>query len=316
MDAPVDLSALRRKPGVVRLHGHRGARGVMPENTLPGFEFALACGVEILELDVHFTRESIPVITHNPRLSADIVRDENGEWIEAPGPMVRELSLAELQAFDVGGMRDGTLYGARFPDQAFLSDVPTPRLTDLAAILARPEHGHVWLNLEIKSSPGHPEYTPPVPDMIRSLLEALDSHDLAPRTLVQCFDWRVLVELHRQFPIIARSFLSEYPEDGDHPEANVYEGSPWMAGLSLADHGGSMPDLVAAAGGEVWSPNFRDVTPHDLARARELELVVNVWTVNRQEDIDRMIALGVDGIITDYPGRVQRRLKAHGLEWA
>ncbi len=315
MTAAPDLEPLRGRPGVIRLHGHRGARGLMPENTLPGFAFALACGVEILECDVLFSREGTPVVTHNPRLSPDMTRDAEGGWVAAPGPLVRALSLEELRRFDAGGLRSGSAYAARWPDQAFLSGVPVPCLDELAALLARPGHGRVWLNLEIKSSPLHPEHGPPPPEQVAAVLAVLDDYGLAGRTLVQSFDWRVLAELRRQRPSIPRSFLSELSGEGATPEANIHDGSPWMAGLSLAAHGGSLPALVAAAGGQAWSPHFGDLTAEDLARARALGLIVNVWTVNRPQDIDRMIALGVDGIITDFPGRVQHRLKAQGMSW-
>ncbi len=309
------LAPLRRRPGVIRLHGHRGARGIMPENTMAGYRFALDCGLKAMEFDVLFARDTTPVLTHNGRLSPEAVRGPDGAWLEAPGPRVRDLSVAELQRFDVGGLRDGTLYASRFPDQAVLHGQTIPLLDDLAALVARPEHGDVWLNLEIKSNPYRPDETPPIPDLVAATLEVIRRHGVEDRTLLQSFDWRVLLEIARQAPEIPRSFLSALAAPDNREEDNIYPDSPWMAGLSLDDHGGSLPRLVAAAGGQVWSPFHRDLAAADLKEARALGLVVNVWTANQPRDIDRMIELGVDGIITDYPGRAQRRLQAFGLDW-
>ena len=96
---------------------------------------------------------------------------------------------------------------------------------------------------------------------------------------------------------------------------NIYEGSAWMDGVSLAAHGGALPQAIASLGGQIWSPYFKDITSEKLEQAREAGLIVNSWTVNEPSDIHRMIDLGVDGIITDYPARVQRCLMACGLSW-
>jgi len=315
MSARDPLAPLRRAPGVIRLHGHRGARGIMPENTMAGYRFALDCGLKAMEFDVLFTRDATPVLTHNGRLSPDAVRGPDGNWLEPPGPRVRDLSVEELRRFDVGGLRDGALYASRFPDQAVLRGQTIPLLDDLAALVARPEHGDVWLNLEIKSNPHHPDETPPIPELVAATLAVIRRHGVEDRTLLQCFDWRVLQEIARQAPEMPRSFLSALAAADNRDEDNIYPDSPWMAGLSPDDHGGSLPGLVAAAGGQVWSPFYRDLVAADLKAAHDLGLVVNVWTVNEARDIDRMIEMGVDGIITDYPGRAQRRLQAHGLDW-
>ena len=315
MGASDPLGALRRAPGVIRLHGHRGARGIFPENTMAGYRFVLECGLKAMEFDVLFARDGTPVLTHNGRLSPDAVRDADGNWISAPGPVVHGFSVEELRRFDVGGLRDGSLYASRFPEQAVLTGERIPLLDDLAALVSQPEHGDVWLNLEIKSNPHHPDETPPIPELVAATLEVITRHGLEKRTLLQCFDWRVLQEIAVQAPGMARSFLSTIAEPETREEDNIYPNSPWMAGLALEDYAGSLPRLVAEAGGQVWSPYFRDLTQGDLNDAHDLGLIVNVWTVNEPHHIDRMIELGVDGIITDYPGRAQRRLVAHGLDW-
>ena len=315
MSGQDDLTALRRGPDVIRLHGHRGARGVMPENTMAGFRYTLECGVSALEFDVQFARGGVPVITHNPRLMPDMTRDAAGQWLAKETVAIYSMSLEQIQTYDIGGLQDGTPYAALYPDQAFLNGENIPTLTQLAELMVRPDHSDVWLNLEIKSNPLHSEYTPPIPRLVSTVLNVLHAHSLQARTIIQSFDWRVLREVEVQAPDIARSYLSDLPATATPAEENIYDNSPWMDGYVLADYDGSLPRLVAAAGGQIWSPYFADLTKADLAEARALGLIVNVWTVNKAQDMDAMIALGVDGIITDYPGRAQRRLLAHGLHW-
>ena len=135
------LSALRKAPGIVRIHGHRGARGALPENTLIGFRNTFDIGVDVVELDVLTTADDVPVITHYPHLMAASTRDAAGQWQEGPGPAIRDLTLAALQSYDVGGLRAGTDYATRFPDQAFLDNQRIPTLAELAEIVARPMTG-------------------------------------------------------------------------------------------------------------------------------------------------------------------------------
>jgi len=309
-----DLTPLRGAPGLVRLLGHRGARGIMPENTLEGFLYALLAGVDILELDVLVTADRVPVITHNPQLSPDMTRDASGNWLAGEAPSVAALSFDELQRYDTGSLRTGSDYAALFGEQSVLHQVRIPKLADLCALLARPGRGDVWLNVEIKSNPLHPADTLPADDLVAAVLAALASGEMLQRSLLQSFDWQVLEAAGRQAPLLPRSFLSRLP--GPEVAGTIYPGSPWMAGRALAKAGGSLPRLVQAADGQIWSPYFADLSEADLAEARALGLIVYVWTVNETPDIERMISLGVDGIITDYPARVQRALQARGQAWS
>lgn len=306
---------MRGAPGIIRLHGHRGARGVLPENTLIGFRNTFEIGVRVVELDIMVTADGVPVLTHNPRLMAAATRGPDGKWLAQDSIPVVQMSHDEVQHFDVGGLRDGTPYAARYPDQAFMSDVKIPDLAQLAEMAQEPEFTDVWLNIEIKSNPSHPEDTPPLPQLVAPVLAVIDAAGLADRVLLQSFDWRVLAEISRQAPQIPRSYLTYAPREKSTMEVNISEGSLWMDGVSLAAHNGSIPKIVSALGGVVWSPFYQDITADALAEARDLGLVVNVWTVNERADIDRMIELGVDGIITDYPARAQRCLLSKGMRW-
>jgi glycerophosphoryl diester phosphodiesterase len=225
------------------------------------------------------------------------------------------MSFDTLQKFDIGGLRADTAYGKKYPDQAFLTGVRVPSLAQVAGLIKEPKFDDVWLNLEIKSSPEAPENTPPLPELVSTILQVLTDQKISDRVFIQSFDWRVLSELQRQMPDMPRSYLSYNQRKNPTVTVNIYEGSVWMDGVSLAPHAGALPQAIASLGGQIWSPYFQDINKTELDEAHRLGLIVNAWTVNEPSDIHRMIDLGVDGIITDYPARVQRFLKAYKLSW-
>lgn len=298
------IDAYRGGPGLIRVIGHRGARGVMPENTLEGFRFTLDLGVDALEFDVVLTRDEVPVVTHNHLLSPAAVRGSDGEWLAQDDLAVADFSLAELQRFDVGGVDSCSTYGRKYPDQAFLSGVGIPSLADLMALVSEPKYANASLLLELKTEPNDPQIADIRRRQVAAVLREVRAHNLADRTVLHSFDWVLLDECRRQAPDIPTSYLSMLAtmEEAAQPQA-IHATT-------------SLPEIVAAAGGQMWCPWFRDVSPELVAKAHELGLPVAVWTVNERADIEAMIDLGVDGIVTDYPGRVQQCLLARGLTWS
>ena len=137
------------------LQGHRGARGLMPENTLPAFAKALEIGVTTLELDTNITKDGVVVITHDPVLNPDLARLPDGKWLEMPadkGPYIFSLSYAELQKFDVGRIKPGTKYAERYPEQQSVDGTRIPRLADLFALVRKSGNENVRFNIETKLS--------------------------------------------------------------------------------------------------------------------------------------------------------------------
>lgn len=305
------LNGFRGGDGLVRLVGHRGARGVMPENTMEGFELTLAMDVEALEFDVVLTADGIPVITHNHHLANSATRDSQGAWLSGPELKVASLSLSELQSFDVGGLDGRTVYGQRFPDQAFLTNISVPRLSDLLDLACRPEHHNLSLLLELKSDPDAQDNVLDRSKVVRAVVDEVRERSLEARTVLHSFDWKLLDECRRQAPDMPTSYLSQQPENCDDPgEDSSKAVGPDYDALTV-----SIPQAVANAGGQMWCPYFSDVTPDLVAEAKDLGLPVTAWTVNETQDIHNMIDSGVDGIVTDYPGRVQRILLDRGLRW-
>lgn len=291
------------------LQGHRGARGLAPENTIAGFERALAIGVTTLELDLGMTKDGVIVVSHDPHLNADITRRPDGQFLSGPGPAIRSLSFDELQRYDVGRIKPGSAYAARFPEQRAVDGARIPALTEVFALVRRSEAGHIRFNIETKLTPASGADTPDPETFARAVATLVRDAGLAARVTVQSFDWRTLVALRKTAPDIERACLTIESADED----NIARGQPgpsaWTAGFDIDDVGGSVPQLVQAAGCAVWSPYVRNVTAATLTEAKSLGLKTIPWTVNEPADMERLIGLGVDGLISDYPDRLRAALQ-------
>ncbi len=297
------------------LQGHRGARGLAPENTLPGFEAALAVGVTTLEMDAGMTRDGVLVVHHNRRLNPDRTRGPGGAWLdaEAPAPALVDLDAQALAAYDVGRPRPEGKSAERFPEQRGLDGVAIPTLE---AVLARAEAlsgSDLRYNIETKISPEDPETSPDPESFALALVALLQGAGLTERAAVQSFDWRSLQAVQAQAPEIATVYLTAEQDWLDNVQRGRDGVSPWTAGLDVDRYGASVPRLIAEAGGAVWSPYYRDLREAELREARRLGLRVVVWTVNDPDDMASLIELGVDGIITDYPDRLRAVMEVRGM---
>jgi glycerophosphoryl diester phosphodiesterase len=279
------------------IHGHRGARGLVPENTLPAFEKAIALGVDILELDTGLTADGVLVVSHDRSLSPDLAR-KDGVWISAPVP-IHALSLAEVRTYDVGRPRPGSRVAERFPNQVAVDGTPIPTLADVLALADKfPE---LEFNIETKLSPLAPDETADPKTFAAALVAEIQGFGLETRVMVQSFDWRTLVAVKALDPTIRTSFLTAQQSWLDNLQVGQDGSSPWLAGADIDDYAGSAPQAVAAMGGDIWSPFHRDLTDAALMEAQGLGLEVHVWTPNKPADMLALKARGVDGIITDYP---------------
>ena len=287
------------------LEGHRGARGLAPENTLAAFRRALEIGVTAIENDLAVTKDDVVVISHNPFLNPDIVRGPDGHWLASPGPQIRTLTFAELRRYDIGRIDPKSTYARQFPNQQAVDGERFPRLSELFD-LAKASGKSVRFNIETKITPTSGSNTPDPATFARQVIAVVREANVVDRVTVQSFDWRTLIEVKRIAPEIETSCLTIQTRDDDTVQQSPDGGpSPWHAGFALRDYGGSLPALVKAAGCGTWSMYWRDLTPKDLAAAHALGLKVLPWTVNERGDMRSLIDLGVDGIITDYPDRLR-----------
>ena len=285
--------------------GHRGAAGLAPENTLAAFRRACAVGVQGIELDVHLTADSVLVVHHDYTLHPDLTRNARGDYsITEPRPVLHRSTLAALRAYDVGRLRPGSDYAAKHPEQQPADGERIPTLDEVIAVFKTDCAPPAVLVVEIKTDPTHPELSAPPAEVAARTVAQLRARGVAGRAQIIAFDWRAVMAAQRLAPEIPTSYLTF--EGKDSTEWNTIEiGRPgavvWMGGLDVDAHGGSVPRAIAAAGGKAWSPYFRNVTPERLAEAHALGLRVYPWTVNDPAEMQRLIALGVDGITTDRP---------------
>jgi len=292
------------------LQGHRGARGLAPENTLPAFARALTIGVTTLELDCGVTRDGVVVVSHNRALDPVITRGLDGAWL-SDSPLLFELDAADLARFDVGRIRPGSDYARRFPSQQGMDGVRIPRLAEVFELAKRAGNLSVRFNIETKIDPNRPGDTVGPEAFARSLIAVSRAHGVAARTTIQSFDWRTLKVVQAEAPEMLTAYLTMQVPGEDTVGAEG-DGSPWTAGMRLREHG-SLPKMIYAAGGSIWSPYYGNLTPALVDEAHRLGLSVIPWTVNERADMDRLIEMGVDGIISDFPDRLRDSASAHGL---
>jgi len=297
------------------IQGHRGARGLWPENTIEGFAATLDLGVNALELDVGVSRDDVLMVHHDLILNPMTTRDSNGHWLaDDARSAIHDLTAAELQGYDVGTLKPETDYAKRYPQQIAIPGARIPTLQQVVELLH--EHGddRVRLNIEAKLDPTRAQLTAGPEVFARLLVNLLRETDMTARAAIQSFDWRIQACVQALDKNIATGFLSE-----QHAQLNTvvdHDGqpSPWTNGMRIADFQGSIPCMVKAAGGATWSPDFQSLDEQRLREAQALGLRVVVWTVNTINDITRMIDMGVDGVISDYPNRVRDVACESGLQ--
>ncbi|MFC4013985.1 glycerophosphodiester phosphodiesterase family protein [Nonomuraea purpurea] len=286
----------------VEIHGHRGARGLWPENTLPGMSRTMELGVHALELDVALTADRRLVLTHDLTVSAVTSADRRPVYAGDPrfpyvGKPINSLSLAQLRTLDVG------VRLPRHPDDPFaLTQVPMPetRMPTLGAVLGLVsafEAEGVRLHVELKSDPTRPELTPDPGMFTELVVEELDRHDRLGNAAVLSFDWRIIAAAARLAPDTRRFALIE--PDTLH----------WHDDL-----GDDVPAAAGEAGATTLSPEHVMVDEALMGQAEAAGLDVAVWTVNEAGLAGRMLDLGVAGIVTDYPDRMREVWRGRGLE--
>ncbi|MES2945253.1 MAG: glycerophosphodiester phosphodiesterase [Pseudomonadota bacterium] len=290
------------------LQGHRGARGLAPENTLTAFALALKTGVSTLELDIGLTADGVVVIAHDPYLNPAITRDASGQWLTASkGPLINTLTLAQLQAFDVGRINPASTYFNQFSSQQARDGEHIPTLAALFDLVKTLGANKVRFNIETKLNPLQAGDTASPEVMTAALLKVVRDAGLSKRVTVQSFDWRSLKLVQQLEPGLPTACLTVQSSS-----SNTAKDPRWMAGLKLDDYP-SLPDMVKAANCSSWSPNSGALTQDQVKQAQALGLKVLPWTVNSAADMQKLLDWKVDGIITDYPDRLREVMDKRGL---
>lgn len=289
------------------LQGHRGARGLAPENTLAGFERALAIGVTTLEMDAAVTAEGVVVVSHDAVLNPAITRDASGRWLAVRGAPIHTLTLAEVQGFDVGRIDPASAYARQFPDQMAHDGERIPTLAAVFAKVKALGADKVRFDIETKIDPTRPDETLAPEPFVKALLAAIADAGMTDRVMIQSFDWRTLAIVQRLAPGMPTVYLTARGTRFD----TLTDGT-WTGGRLLADYP-SVAHMVRAAGGTIWSPQYRAISERDVAGAHAIGLQVIPWTVNDAADAERLIGWGVNGLISDRPDRMREAMQRCGV---
>ncbi|WP_433331488.1 glycerophosphodiester phosphodiesterase family protein [Spirillospora sp. CA-294931] len=277
--------------GAVELHGHRGARGLRPENSLPGFAHALTLGVDAIELDVGLTSDGVVVLNHDQELSPVNAGDTRPARPGDPlfpyvGQPLRALTLEQVRTVDIG-VRRCALDDPFLLTQRPMPGTPLPTLAEAGALLAADPS--VRLAVELKTDPSWPQAD--IVRFVEAVAEVVAACGLTARSRVLAFDWRVLSTARRLAPGLGRVALIE--------RKTLVPGTTWLAGLPPDD-----PVAAACAiGATALSPHHSLTDPFLVERAHASGLPVVVWTVNDPSEMREFIEYGVDAIVTDYPDR-------------
>ena len=291
--------------------GHRGAAGLAPENTLAAFKRALNLGVDAIELDVLLTSDKELIVHHDYRLKPEIARTPDGAWLKGwKGPTIKNLTLSELRKYDVGRLKPDTKYAKRYPEQQPVEGERIPTLREVISLLkSYDKETQLWI--EIKTSPEKSGMTPPPELVANAVVHLIKKENMVDNARILSFDWRSLIHVQNIAPEIPTVYLSHIGSRLNNIKPGEPGPSPWTAGIDVDDFNGSIPRAIKAAGGRYWAPHYRYVTLERIQEAHDLGIKVFVWTSDSQNDMQNLIRMGVDGIITNRPDILQSVLSTH-----
>ena len=321
----IDISTTYAKVNydVFDLEAHRGGRDVRPENTLYSYAYAIELGATSIECDMQLTKDGQIVMSHNPILNSDITRDENGNYIENNKYDIRLMTVDELKKFDVGVMDPncGEYYDLHGKTQ-FTYDAKIPTLEELMQLIQSYGDKNIVLNIETKSYPdpasaGYKNNADPK-KFVEVFNNIVKKYDMEDRVVLQSFDWQTLIEMKKLNPNISTSTLwQEQPSWGrDSESLRRYEKkkSPWLSGLDIKDYQGNPVKAAHAIGADIISPYYTEISKQDVDEAHSLGMKVVPWTVNNEKDMNMLLDMGVDGIISDKPWLLKQVLEKRNIK--
>ena len=302
------------KPNHIKIYGHRGARGDLPENTLDSFKYLFENNINAYETDILISKDLIPVITHDFRLDPSFTKDEEGDWITDENIKIFDLTYNEILKYDVGSLNKLTRYGRRFLNQRSLENQKIPKLDELLELSSKNLSQDTIINLEIKSTPDEKNLTPNPKEMVQIVLNDIKKSNLQDKIIISSFDWRILREVKNQSPEISRAYLTFQQEKGLKIKKTIYSKSPWIDHIPLTIVY-DLPKIIKELGGSAWHPYYKDINKKAVKDAHDYNLPVNVWTVNDEYNMLKMIEYEVDGIMTDYPLKLKELCDKKNIKW-
>jgi len=267
--------------GFFDTQAHRGGRGLMPENTIPAMLNALGFGVITLEMDVVITKDKKVVLSHEPFFNHEIATKPNGSLVteaEEKSLNIFQMNYDEVKKFDVG-LRPHP----RFKQQEKLAAVK-PLLSDVFEAvknqMINSKRPYPFFNIETKCQPATDNlYHPEPAEFVDLLMKIIKEKGMEKYVLIQSFDFRTLQYLHKNYPSIATAMLIE---DADK---STFDDQLKKIGFTA----------------NVYSPHYLLVNEELIKKCHQNKMRIIPWTVNEKKEMERLKALGVDGIISDYP---------------
>ncbi len=297
---------------------HRGGAQLRPENTLSAFADAVWRGCDGVELDVQLTADGEVVVYHDWRLKPEHCRDIHGVWVNEPTPRIKDLTLDALRQFEVGRARPESVYAKAHPDVRWQDEECVPLLSEVIAV-AKTARSPFRLIVELKTSFANRDEAADPAELAAKTVAVLKQDHYLDRTVFVGFDWAALIAAKNLAPETECWFTTmpfswfqpgTPPPESDPPSEAALQMlrywardgiSPWAAGFDAIKHDGSLLKAIKAAGGDGWDPMWVDITPENVAAARDLGLKLATWTVNDPTEMLRLAGFGLDAIYTDRP---------------
>lgn len=302
---------------------HRGGTGLWPENTLGAFERAIADGAEGIELDVHLSKDGVPVVHHDEALKPAIARGSDGVWLTKPTPRIKDLTFDELQAYDIGRLRPDAGYSARYPEQTPLDGERIPSLAAVIDLVKAKASPSFVIYTELKTDLMDLSQSSDPVSLANTVVDLVDKKDFGAQTVFVSFDWRALAQAKRRAPAIANAFTTLPLYSIDPDDKSIANDSDTAAALRAASANGAdffggfdwreqqgatfserVLRAIAAGPADGWFAWHGDIDAASTALAKELGLAISAWTVDMPDDMARLTGLGIDAILTDRLDRL------------
>ena len=301
------------------VQGHRGARGLFPENTIEGFKRTLELDISTLELDLVITKDHIPIVYHDFYINPNLCLDENGDSINnKKSDLIYDYTLREIKQYDCGSLNPDI---KRFPEPPRIN-IPgekIPTLYEVFDLVYEYPNRNIWLNIEIKFNP-EKQLTAPINIFVSEVIKIIKKYNSTDNVNIQSFDWEVLEIVKSIDPSILTAGLLDY---STVKSSNDSIPSPWLNGIHFENTGGTSLSILNEANKyiDVFSPNWKLVLPNHsrylgntVTEIQNSGFTVIPWTINRTDIMINLIKEKVDGIITDYPDSllmVMREMNIH-----
>lgn len=302
----------------VGLEAHRGGRDARPENTLISYAYALELGVDVLEGDMQMTKDGHIVMSHNPFIAPWLAKGPDGKYVEKDFQYdIRLMTLDEVKKFDVGTMNpkypgwEG-YYDGHGKTQISVPGTKIPTLEEVFELANAYGNTKVKFDIETKSyadplDPGYKNNTDPAV-FAKKVVEIVKKYNMEDRVIIQSFDWRTIKEVKKIAPnITTAALVNEEPSwgwmEGCYLKIGDKKPSPWLAGININNkpYYGNYVKAAHDVGADVVAPYYGELSPNLVAEAHDLGMKVAAWTVNDPKDMNMLIDMGVDVILSDKP---------------